>query len=221
MTTPTLPEGNWKMSYQSPPRSPSAGRYRTAISSPSINGGAPGSRLRCSASAATCASSSVRADRRRPMSVAARSRSATASGVSGWGTRQPVCRTPSIPSVPTTGTPKSCRSPKSRRMGLSTVCSLISVNRSGSPVAATRPAKPDPTGTWVAPRHRRPRPAEAAGSRTLPVLSNSSRVEVSDPRSVLTSSTSVWTDLGSTTTGAASSSTERDWDRPLGFMGGS
>src|SRR5919112_2375393 len=74
-------------------------------------------------------------------------------------------------------------------MGLSTDFSLTSVTTTGLRPAATRPAKPDPTGTCVAPRHRRPRPAEAAGSSTAPDSSSSSSVAVSECMTVRTSST--------------------------------
>ncbi len=128
------------------------------------------------------------------------------SGVNVRGIRHPTCSTPSRPVEPKTGTPSSRRTPKSRRIGLRTDISVTSLTTTGSRLAATRPAKPDPTGTCVAPRHRRPSPADAAGSRTVAVSSSSSNVAVSEPMRARTFSIRPWTDTGFAVTGIDASS---------------
>jgi hypothetical protein len=67
----------------------------------------------------------------------------------------------------------------------------------GRRCAATVPAKPDPSRTWVAPRHRRPSPDDAAGSSVVPEASNSSKVAVSERISARTFSISPWIELRS------------------------
>lgn len=164
------------------------------MSSPSTTGGVAGSRLRCRVRAARWVSCSVRSESLVPMlSASSESRTMSARRKSRVP-KTPTCRTPRRPCGPSTGTPRSRWTPASRRTGLSTETSLTSLTTTGACWAATRPAKPAPTRTWVAPRHLRPSPAEAAGSRTVPDLSSRRSVAVSEPISSRTESIIRWTD---------------------------
>ena len=121
ITTHSSPDGRVNTSYQSPPTVPLPGIYRAAISAPGTTGSAEGTRLRCSASAATrsvCALIDCTAAAAR----SAASCSNSASWLVNWrGVSEPTCSTPITWPPATIGTPIMDWIPLAHRIGLSTV----------------------------------------------------------------------------------------------------
>ena len=164
-TTPSLPSGRTNTSYQSPPTVPEPVTYRAARSRPGTAGSAVGSRLRCSATAASASSCDIMECRASAARSAASCSSSASCCPNGRPLSEPTCSTPMTLPPASRGTPSRDLMPRSTRSGFRTVVWSTVVRMTGSRDAATRPAKPAPSGMRTPCRTSSSMPLAAVGDQ--------------------------------------------------------
>ncbi len=120
--------------------------YRAARSVPGMAGSAAGSRLRCSATAASASSCAIMECRASAARSAASCSSSASCCPNGRPLSEPTCSTPMTLPPASKGTPSRDLMPRSTSSGFRTVVWSTVVRMTGSRDAATRPAKPVPSG---------------------------------------------------------------------------